>query len=302
MDCSPEHFVARVGLRNPFSQGLCTKFTKSRQSGAANLCVTTICARFFCVAASHFTTRLLLITAAVACATAQEPAPATAPPTAPVVAPTSPTPTAPGKPATPGVPAVGIAPPGTIGGLPDNTVVLSQKAAVAFGEQKWDEARAAYQEMLKLDDQNALAWANLGAVEQQAGRPKEALECFEKSVRINPTVGQSWNALGLIYSAQGDTYRAISCFTRAIHEEPTDARAHNYLAIAAKNLGWIDAAQTELQRAIELNPQYGIAHFNLALLYLDQKPPATELAKRHYEKAVALGVEKDEIVERRLKE
>ena len=57
-----------------------------------------------------------------------------------------------------------------------------------------------------------------------------------------------------------------------------------------------------LLRAIELNPDYGVAHFNLALLYLDQKPPALELARRHYEKAVALGVEKDEIVERRLKE
>lgn len=200
------------------------------------------------------------------------------------------------------VPNMTLVPPGKTVGLPDNTTVLAQKAATAFGEQKWEEARAAYEEMLKLDEHNALAWANLGAVEQQAGKTKEALECFEKSVIINPNLAQSWSALGLIYSSNGDTYRAISCFTRAIHEEPADARAHNYLAIASKNLGWIDAAQNELQRAIELNPQYGIAHFNLALLYLDQKPPALELAKRHYEKAVSLGVEKDEIVERRLKE
>lgn len=211
-------------------------------------------------------------------------------------------PAAPPKPAPAAVPAANLAPPGKTGELPANTTVLAQRAATAFGEQKWEEARAAYEEMLKLDDRNALAWANLGAVEQQAGKTKEALECFEKSVLINPQLAQSWSALGLIYSANGDTYRAISCFTRAIHEEPTDARAHNYLAIAAKNLGWIDAAQTELQRALELNPQYGVAHFNLALLYLDQKPPATELAKRHYDKAVGLGVEKDEIVERRLKE
>ena len=44
-----------------------------------------------------------------------------------------------------------------------------------------------------------------------------------------------------------------------------------------------------------------MAHFNLATLYLEQKPPAKALAKRHYEKALALGVGKDEIVERRLK-
>lgn len=239
---------------------------------------------------------LLLLTSAAFSLSAQEPAAPSPAPAAPVPVPAAPAP----KPAT--VPAANLVPPGKIGGLPDNTSVLSQRAATAFGEQKWEEARAAYEEMLKLDDRNALAWANLGAVEQQAGKTKQALECFEKSVQINPNLAQSWSALGLIYSSNNDTYRAISCFTRAIHEEPTDARAHNYLAIAAKNMGWIDAAQNELQRAIELNPQYGIAHFNLALLCLDQKPPAIELAKRHYEKAVSLGVEKDEIVERRLKE
>ena len=70
-------------------------------------------------------------------------------------------------------------------------------------------------------------------------------------------------------------------FTRAIHEDPTDAHAHNYLAITTRNLGWNSSAESELQRAIELNPKYGIAHFNLALLYVDQKPPSSELAKRH---------------------
>jgi len=188
------------------------------------------------------------------------------------------------------------------GTLPADTMILSQKAAAAFGKKDWDTARAAYQEMLQLDAANALAWANLGAVEQQSGRVKAALECFEKSVLHNPTLAQSWNALGLIHSARGDSYLAISMFTRAIHEDPLDAHAHNYLAIAARNLGWTATAEAELQRAIELNPKYGIAHFNLALLYVDQKPPSTELAKRHYQKALALGVERDDLVERRLKE
>ena len=186
--------------------------------------------------------------------------------------------------------------------LPSNTTILARKAADAFSKRDWEAARAAYQEMLTLDAENALAWANLGAVEQQSGRTKEAIEAFEKSVKYNPSVSQSWNALGLLYTAKGDSYLAISMFTRAIHEDPLDARAHNYLAIACRNLSWNSAAESELQRAIELNPQYGIAHFNLALLYVDQKPPSIELAKRHYQKALALGVEKDEILERRLKE
>ena len=188
------------------------------------------------------------------------------------------------------------------GMLPPFTKVLGERAAAAFGKRDWPAARKAYLEMLELDDGNALVWANLGAVEQQAGDSKQAIECFEKSVQINPQLAQTWTALGLLLQNQGDSYRAISCFTRAIHEEPEDARAHNYLAIAAKGLGWADAAEAELQRAIELKPDYGIAHFNMALMLLERRPPAIELARRHYEKALTLGVAKDEVVERRLKE
>lgn len=188
------------------------------------------------------------------------------------------------------------------GMLPPHTKVLGERAAAAFAKKDWPAARKAYQEMLELDDGNALVWANLGAVEQQAGELKHAVECFEKSVQFNPQLAQSWTALGLLVQQQGDTYRAVSCFARAIHEDPEDARAHNFLAIAAKNLGWTDAAEAELQKAVDLKPDYGIAHFNMALMLLERRPPVIELARRHYEKALSLGVAKDEVVERRLKE
>ncbi|MCA1964835.1 MAG: tetratricopeptide repeat protein [Prosthecobacter sp.] len=193
-------------------------------------------------------------------------------------------------------------PAGAVDPLPPDTKILSQKAANAFGKGDWKTARAAYQEMLSLDAGNALVWANLGAVEQQDGQAKAAIECFEKSVQINPTLATSWSALGLIHSQRGDRYLAVSCLSRAIHEDPLDPRAHNYLAIALRQLGWHTAAEAELQRAIELKPDYGIAHFNLALLYVDQKPPSLELARVHYKKALSLGVEKDALLERRLKE
>lgn len=188
------------------------------------------------------------------------------------------------------------------GMLPPHTKVLGERAAAAFGKKDWVSARKAYKEILELDDGNALVWANLGAVEQQAGDIKRAIECFEKSVQFNGQLAPSWTALGLLLQRRGDTYRAISCFARAIHEDPEDARAHNYLAIAAKGLGWTDAAEAELQRAIEMKPDYGIAHFNMALMLLERRPPAMELARRHYEKALSLGVAKDEVVERRLKD
>jgi tetratricopeptide (TPR) repeat protein len=187
------------------------------------------------------------------------------------------------------------------GNLPPSTGTLADKAARAFSKHDWDTARKAYREMLGVDPENPLAWANLGAVEQQAGNRAAAVDCFEASTRFNGKLVQSWIALGLLYSEAGDRYKAISAFTRALHEDPLDARAHNYLAIEAQGIGWNETALSELQRAIELNPDYGIAHFNLAAMYLDRKPPAKELAKRHYDKALALGIEKDDVIESKLK-
>lgn len=198
-------------------------------------------------------------------------------------------------------PVVGVVDRAKDGSLPPDTSALAKKAASAFAKRDWATAREAYEEMLKVEPVNALAWANLGAVEQQAGRLTEAVEAFEQSVRFNPALVQSWIALGLAYSERGDMYKALSALSRAVHEDPTDARAHNYLAIVANRFGWVATAQAEFEKAIALKPDYGIAHFNLALTYLDQKPPALELARRHYEAALKNGVEKDEIVEAKLK-
>ncbi len=188
------------------------------------------------------------------------------------------------------------------GTLPPNNVTISELAAQAFGRKDWETARKYYEQMLREDPLNALTHANLGAVEQQAGRLKEAQALFSRAVSINPDLQQTWVALGLVSYEKGDLYYALHAIGRAIHEDPTDARAHNYLAAVSKKLGWLDAAEAELLRAIELDPNYGNAHFNLCLMYLERKPPALELAKRHYEKAVALGAARDELVEEKLKE
>jgi Tfp pilus assembly protein PilF len=58
-----------------------------------------------------------------------------------------------------------------------------------------------------------------------------------------------------------------------------------------REYGWLDASITELERALETDPKLAEAHYNLAVTYLDEKPPRLELAKRHYFSAINLGAE-----------
>jgi hypothetical protein len=86
-----------------------------------------------------------------------------------------------------------------------------------------------------------------------------------------------------------------------VAENPADPRAHNSLAIILKRIGWTNGAEVELQKALDLDPDYTEAHFNLAVMYLERKPPSLEMAGRHYRKARALGAAPDEIVEQQIR-
>ena len=187
------------------------------------------------------------------------------------------------------------------GKLPEATTELSKKAARAISKQDWPGARAAYEEMLEAEPDNALAMANLGIVEFQTDNTKRARELLEKAVTIKPRLAACWTTLGLLYYGDEQLDLAVSALTRALSIDPRNAQAHNYLAVVAKARGWTNAAEMQLQKAIDVAPGYAEAHFNLALMYLERQPPARELARRHYKKARELGSEADPLVEEELK-
>ena len=84
-------------------------------------------------------------------------------------------------------------------------------------------------------------------------------------------------------------------------QRTNSATAHNYLGITASQKGWQEAAEKEMLAAIEENPNYADAHFNLAVIYSSSEPPAKELARRHYEKALALGAQPDPTLDKLLR-
>ncbi len=170
---------------------------------------------------------------------------------------------------------------------------LAEQAATYFNEQRHDEAAKVYDEILQKDPGNVFAWANLGVVRFQQNRYEDADKALQQAIKLNPNDAFSHSVLGIVYYQQGRYDNAISMLTRSIVLDPNDPRTRNYLGIACAKKGWQEAAEKELRRALELNPNYADAHFNLAVIYATQKPPAKELAKRHYQDALSLGLPKD---------
>lgn len=184
----------------------------------------------------------------------------------------------------------------------DQATVFARQATEAMRASNWKKAAEAWEDLLKIQPESAAALANLGSVEIKLDKPAEARAHLEKAVALRPNLPATWMTLGLLHMEQKNPMLGISCLTRAIHEDPADPRLHNALAIAVKQVGWIGAAEQELQKAIDLNSEYTEAHFNLALLYLEQKPPALESARRHYFFARDLGSPPDKLVDKQFKD
>tara|TARA_B100001093_G_scaffold310076_1_gene295889 strand:- start:33972 stop:34892 length:921 start_codon:yes stop_codon:yes gene_type:complete len=173
--------------------------------------------------------------------------------------------------------------------LPAEVAEIAKRGALAASEQRWQEARKAYLDLVEVTPDNALAFANLGVAEFQLGNLVAASGNLKRSLYLNSSIASNWQTLGLIQYEQKDLNLAISSLARAIHEAPREAQARVYLAAVIRDYGWMEAALVELKRAIDIDPKLADAHYNLAVTYLETSPPRIELARRHYYTATDLG-------------
>ncbi len=188
---------------------------------------------------------------------------------------------------------------------PDFIPTIAKEAAAegnaAFARKDLKTARKAYEKVLDLAPGNLLGLVNLGVVEFTAGNTERAEELLKRAVRIQLETPAAWLTLGIIYMDQEKPDEALAALTQAALYDPSNARVHNFIGVVMGRKGWTDAAQAELRRAVELDPSYADAQYNLAAFYLEEKPPAIELARRHYTRAVELGAEPDPAIEKVLK-
>lgn len=187
------------------------------------------------------------------------------------------------------------------GELPRNAGALAAAAAQAYARAEWDKARRLFAELIEVEPDNALAHANMGAVLERQGEDSAALGHLQRAVALNPRLARVWMSMGLIHMRRDELNLALSCLARSMHEDPLNAAGHNNMAILLTRLGWNIGAEQELERALELDPTLADAHFNLAVLRLERTPPALELARQSYQRALQLGAPADEGFEERLK-
>jgi tetratricopeptide (TPR) repeat protein len=173
---------------------------------------------------------------------------------------------------------------------------LSDEAAGLLAEARrhvlaheMDKAEQTYMQILKLDEKNVSTLADLASIQIELNHMTEAEKNVKAALALDPDNEYSVFVLGRLRFDQDKFDDALEAFSRAAELDPRDAENQNYLGITLSEKGLRGPAETALRKAIQINPRNADAHANLAVIYITQQPPLVELAKWHYEKALAAG-------------
>jgi Flp pilus assembly protein TadD len=177
---------------------------------------------------------------------------------------------------------------------------LVRAAGKNFQQGNYRAAGKQYQQVLAEDPNNLEALSNLGVVYVRSGNLQAAESTLEKAVAITPDNDFLLTTLGVVQYRQSKFDEAIVQLTKAIAINPKSATAHNYLGIAASQKGRQQEAEKEILQALANNPDDADAHFNLAVILITTQPGSKELAKEHYARATALGIEPSPSLEKLL--
>lgn len=173
--------------------------------------------------------------------------------------------------------------------LPAGTVALVAEAQRSFAARQYDKAEEKYLQVLRQDDRNVVTLANLAVIQMEMNHLDEAEKNARQAVTLAPDDAYGHSVLGQIKLRQQKLDDALDELSRAAQLNPQSAEIQNFLGITLSHKGLRGPAETALRKAIQLEPNYGSAHNNLAVIYLNQNPPMIELARWHYQKALAAG-------------
>jgi cytochrome c-type biogenesis protein CcmH/NrfG len=186
--------------------------------------------------------------------------------------------------------------------LPGGMAALAVEAQNYYSTKQYGKAEADYQEILRQDENNGLALANLAAIELEENKLDDADKHIQAALAQSPNDAYNLTVLGRIRFAEARYAEALDALSRAENLDPQNPDIENYLGVTLAEKGLRAQAETALRRAVQLDPNDAAAHNNLAVIYLTQKPPLVELARWHYEKAIANGQPRNSALEKLLAE
>jgi tetratricopeptide (TPR) repeat protein len=169
-------------------------------------------------------------------------------------------------------------------------VAATFQRAIAFHQKgELARARAAYEEILKVDPQHFDSLHLLGVIAAQTDNPSKAIELIGKAVAVaanNPAAYAAYGNLGSAHVDLKNLEAALVNFSKAIALNPDFAAAYYGRGNVQRAYKQFDAALSSYNRAIALSPGLAEAYSCRGLVLCELKQFAAAMAD--YDKAIAL--------------
>jgi tetratricopeptide (TPR) repeat protein len=148
---------------------------------------------------------------------------------------------------------------------PREVTLYLQLGDLYTSKQEWDKAKEAYQHVLAIKPQDALASGHLAnMILRNGGDLDLAASLAETARRGMPMSPNAADSLGWVYYQKGAYNLAIRMFVEALklgdkNHAPDDANIHYHLALAYEKTGQDLQARQQLERVLKIDPNAGDA-------------------------------------------
>ena len=114
---------------------------------------------------------------------------------------------------------------------PDSSEFRYTLAGFYMDQERFEEAKSCYEEMLSRAPENVQALVGLGLALHRLDRANLARQFLEKALSLDPDNPYALNNLGIMLREQGEIDKSSACFRQLIAADPEDADAHWNLAL-----------------------------------------------------------------------
>ncbi|MCD4792213.1 MAG: tetratricopeptide repeat protein [Bacteroidales bacterium] len=129
---------------------------------------------------------------------------------------------------------------------------LIQKAEYSLKKKRFNEAKEYYYEIIKMDNNNLIAFSNLGDIFNVVlNKYDKALFYYNKALKINPNSSDVNNNIGTIYLREGKQSKALEYYEKSISIKPNYI-VYSNLAVLCLKLEKIDDAYKAINAGMKM--------------------------------------------------
>lgn len=147
---------------------------------------------------------------------------------------------------------------------------LLTEAFESYNKKDFEGSKNSYLEILKIDESNSEAMANLGVIYKALGENKKSYEYYVKAINSNPNNSMTYNNLGNLLKDTNNYKAALKVYSDAIKVNPKNAHSYNNIGMLFERVNDNNRAIKAYKDAIRVNPKFDKAVNNIGVILYKQ--------------------------------